>query len=109
MTLEETLRVIVREELRHFARELASAMQARPAGDPEQLLSKAEAAAAAGGASISSIDRWISQGDLPVRKRGRYVRIRRGDLDALLSRQAVQGGELDADELADRVLARRTQ
>lgn len=123
MSIEETIRLVVREEIRAAMREFATAVQSRPGGDPDEQLSKAKAASIAG-VSISTIDRWITTGALAIRKVGvepvhapsteprvdrRPIRIRRGDLDALLSRQVVQGGEVDADALADQVLARRKQ
>lgn len=110
MSIEETIRLVVREEVRSAMRELLAEARAAPAGNPDEKLTKAEAAALAG-ASLSTVQRWISSGELPVEKKNRHIRVRRGDLEALLTRshQIVKGSEADADELADRLIRESRQ
>lgn len=84
MTFEEMLRHILREEIR-------AALRDQFAEEPLGVtlasgwLTIAQAAAHASVHS-ATIRAWIKGGELPASKRGRVVRVKRDDLDALLSR-----------------------
>lgn len=108
MSFEETVRLIVREELQALERRLATAMQSKQNSNADERLTLAQAASLAG-ASVTTMKKWISTGALEVDRHGRLVRVRRGDVEALLARHRVHGGELDADEIADQILGRGRQ
>lgn len=105
MTLEETIRQIVREEVRSAFRELSpSNQQSRAGGSPDDLLTLAEAATLARRCS-ATVRRWTEDGELKFSKRGRSPLIRRGDLEAFLRAEAQPGTDAQIEELAKRMVS----
>lgn len=105
MSLEESLRQIVREEIRAAVRELAEAVRARPSGSPEDRLTLAEAAVMARKSS-ATVARWIETGALPCTRRGKSPLIARGDLEAYLRAEARPGTDAQVEEWAERMVRR---
>ncbi len=85
-SLEELFRTIVREELYPFVRMLHELLErmGRTAHGADELLSVADAAKMVR-VGKSTIRGWITSGRLQTRRAGRLVRIRRSDLDAVLT------------------------
>lgn len=81
MSFEETLRSIVREEIRSALRE---ELAARPAPSGPELLTIAQAAASTG-LGVSTIRTWLSAGKLNRYGAGRAVRVNRAELDRVVA------------------------
>lgn len=83
VTLDETLRAIVATEcapLRSELAELRRLVETRPApASPDDELTVAEAAAIRK-CSVAAMRKQVQRGGVPSVKRGRKVRVRRGDL-----------------------------
>lgn len=109
MTFEDTLRAIVREELRAALRELAPAM---PATLPEggKLYLSPEEAAELVGVHVDTVREWLRSGELPTHGKGsRVVRVRRDQLERFLERGGAERAtaEVDLDEEARQIVAGR--
>jgi len=103
MSLEETVRTLIREEVQRVLREELPGLLAdlRPdshAGDEYLSVQKAAAVAEV---HADTIRGWIKSGRLPEHRAGRELRILRGDLQRLLGPRAT------AAEEAATILARR--
>lgn len=103
MTLEETIRQIVREEIRAALRDQSAAAPARESGDPGERLTLAEAAALARRCS-ATVRRWTETGQLKFVRRGRTILITRGDLDAFLRAEAQPSSDAQIEEMARRMV-----
>jgi excisionase family DNA binding protein len=88
MSLEETLRGIVREEVRSALRELLPVSAPKTVGaTPGAYISTAEAGALAD-VLPDTVRDWIAQGKLPGYRAGREWRVRRDELEALMAHGA---------------------
>ena len=104
--LEETLRQIVREEIRaaideRIAGAVRDAIAPAVGGDGEDYLSATRAAAVAD-VSPSTIRRWWADGRLPCTGPPRLRRVRRSDLERFLERH--RGNVLDFAAAAEEIL-----
>lgn len=104
-TVEDRLRVVVREELQAIIGELRAA-----AGGAEDELDTAAAAARAE-VTPDTIRDWVKRRGLPARRApgGRDLRIRRADLDAFLASPAArrppkEQGPVDLPALAGKMI-----
>jgi excisionase family DNA binding protein len=104
MTIEETIRDIVREEVERAVRGLAS-----PA--PMQLLPAYLAVREAADLSKvrpETVRGWVNSGALPRRGIGRIIRVRRDQLEAFLAVGVTsRNADLDLDERARDIIAGR--
>jgi excisionase family DNA binding protein len=106
---EECLRAIIAEEIGKALHRVASGTAG--SGHPmDQYLPVAEAARIAAVAP-ATIRAWMDDGRLVRYHAGRELRVRRGELDALLrtTPQGPAGSELSPEAEADRFLQRRHQ
>ncbi len=83
MSLAEELRAIVREEIREAVRELLGA-EAPAANKLRRELLTYEEAAAEVSVSPSTIKRWVRDGLLPARGKGKLRRVRLDDVRACI-------------------------
>ena len=88
-SLEDIIRAIVRDEL------------ARSSRPTDEYLSTTAAAQFAD-VSVGTIRRWVREGKLKEHRAGRSVRVRRQDLERLLSKVPERTG-LDPEAIARRV------
>lgn len=83
MSIEESLRALVRETVREAVREVLGAGTA-PSSLRRELLTYEEAAAEVA-VSTSTIKRWVRGGQLPARGKGKLRRVRVEDVRACLA------------------------
>lgn len=110
MTLEDTLRVIVREEIRALREDL-QAWQATPSASGAELLTYAQAAALKG-LGYSTIRAWAESGRLNKHGEGRNVRVSKLELDRVMGprQSSACGGKLteaDIEAKAEAILRKR--
>lgn len=102
MTIEDTIRTVVREEIRAAVRELAEELRGAtaPAG---HLLSYAEAAVYTG-FGTSTIQDMVRSGRLNKYGEGRRVRVSREELDRIMApKPRAVPSEADLDARAERL------
>ena len=80
VTIDDTLRPIIAELVRA---EVARVLAERKLIDGDGFMSTTAAATYAG-VALGTIRRWIRERKLPEHHAGRHLRVRRGDLDALI-------------------------
>jgi excisionase family DNA binding protein len=106
MTIEETITVAVDRAVGDaLRRELRAALAERPSSGNDGFMTVAAAAKYAG-VHPSTIRAWIKDGRLPRHLAGRHLRIRRDEIDRLLS----EDPGVDArtpEEIADEILNRK--
>ncbi len=106
MTVEDAIRVAVREEVRNALRELLPEL-ARPVVPTAGLgvyLSTADAAELAN-VRPETIRGWIADGRLPGHRAGREWRVRRDELETLMAHGRERAAvELDLDARAQEIL-----
>ena len=109
MTLDETLRDVVRNEVRTvFREELRAAL-----GDPDTRHSAPSAfmsikqAADHVAVHPDTVRNWIKTGKLPEHRAGRGLRVRRTELEQCLQGLQSNDGRLGPEEEAMAILARR--
>lgn len=104
MTMEDTLRILVREEVRSAVREVVATL--RPAGE-SPLMTVREAASFARVAE-PTVRSWIQQGKLNRYGTKGALRIKRDELERLLtSRDEPRMTDADLDARADELAKRR--
>ncbi len=109
MTVEDTIRAAVREEVRAALRELLQpvldARRPEPSGPP--YLTVKQAAEFAGGVRPETVRAWIKSGELPRHGKGRVLRVRREQLEDFLARGGAERetSELDLDARAREIVA----
>lgn len=99
MSIEETLRIVVREEVKAVIREFLSA---RTGAAPDEEWLKLEEACAVAKKGASTLRRARALGELKASGKGKSTRIRRSDLDAYLA--AETHGDESVDQKAERLL-----
>lgn len=104
MTLEETLRTIVRDEIRAAVDALKAELGA-PARGPAPTLTVADVAGACH-AQTKTVLSWISAGKLKARKAGRKWVVLPADLERFLANETPSVDASD-DETVVRILSRR--
>ena len=109
MSLEDSIRAVLREEMQRVLREelraaLADVRAADSAG--EQYLSVFKAAAVAG-VHPDTIRAWVKSGRLPEHRAGRELRIRYDELRRFLDGDEGEKNRPTADEEAATILARK--
>ena len=111
MTLEETLRGLVRDVLRDELPGLLKAALPQVAASGAPVLDgylATNAAARLAGVRPETIRRWIDAGDLPVHRAGRLVRVRRSELEAYLARGRKMADQpIDLEKRAREILGGR--
>jgi excisionase family DNA binding protein len=106
MTLEETLRAIVREELRTALAELRTfAAAPQPAASPA-LLTVEQVAERAGGVTATTVRAWIDSGKLTARRAGHRWVVRTEDLERFLARDDDEHGTIDVEQQLKLVTSR---
>lgn len=105
MSFEDTLRSIVREEVRAAVDELRQAI-ALPASPAPTLLTVADVARSCQ-ASAKTVVAWISSGRLPARKAGRKWLVQPADLDRFLAGSAASSPASDDAAAVVRILSKR--
>lgn len=108
MSLEDTMRSMIREELRHVLQEELPAMlaQVRPPGDVGEYLS-VEKAAAIADVHQDTVRGWVKSGRLPEHRAGRELRVRRDQLRRFLEGNHGEKDRPTAEEEAVTILARK--
>jgi excisionase family DNA binding protein len=110
MSLEDSFRAVVREEVQRIVREeLRTALaeiRLPGSGDADQYLST-ERAAALAGVHPDTIRSWVKAGQLPEHRAGRELRIRGDELRRFLDAHNTETNRPSAEEEASTILARR--
>lgn len=106
MTIEDTIRAVVREELqRVLHEELRAAFAETSPPDADGYFSIASAAAFAE-VHPDTVRAWVKSGALPEHRAGRELRVLRSELRAFLA-AGRSAARLSAEEEAAAILARR--
>lgn len=109
MSLEETVRALIREEVQRVLREELAGVVAelRPAADAGEQYLSVERAAAMAEVHADTIRGWVKSGRLREHRAGRELRILRSDLHRFLAAVSANGHRETAEEEATTILARR--
>lgn len=103
MTLEETIRAVVREEIRAALRELRQPAPPATSAEPYLTIAQAAALACVGGTTVRD---WLRAGKLNRYGQGKRVLINRAELERLLAPKPKPSPVLtdaDLDERAERL------
>ena len=107
MTIEDTIRQTVREEMRSMTAELRALLeQARPSSGGDSYLS-VEKAATLADVHPDTIRGWVKAGRLPEHRAGRELRVRRDELHRFLDGRASDIARPTPEEEAGGILSRR--
>jgi excisionase family DNA binding protein len=109
MSLEDTVRTLIREEVQRVLREElpAAIAELRPASDAGEQYLSVDKAAAIADVHPDTVRTWVKSGRLPEHRAGRELRILRSDLRRFLASVSANGHRASAEQEAVAILARR--